>query len=207
MSEHTPENNENAGVPLFDPATLRPDDVPAPEPAPVPDHTASADEPTSLVERVKARAKREQQERDAGRSETRSKARKAPRKAVPKTRAGALVEPLTGIYTSVGLMLAMVDPVCSTAILENAEACAKSVDALAQQNDAVRRAVLALTQTSAWGGVMIAHMPILLMLTVHHGPKDVADRAAPLAMMMNPRAATDAANANPDTGEDVPRAV
>lgn len=177
---------DNAG---FDATSLTPSDVPyiGPEPddePPAPDYRASeamGDEPAPTPLRGRARrARKGDANKDAGKT----------RVEVPKVRAGGLVKPLREFYTSLGTVLVPFDPACGTALIENAENCAKSLDTLAQQNDAVRRALIAMTQTSAWGGVMIAHAPIMLMILLHHGPKDVSERVAPLAAMMSPGAFT-----------------
>lgn len=146
-----------------------------------PDHTASADLPPDTEPASGSRFRRKRGRADKVKPET------------PKVRNGALVKPLTEMYTSVGLMLAPFDPACSIVFVENAKRCAESLDALARENDAVRRALLALTQTSAWGGVMIAHLPLLLVVMSHHGPRDMAERVAPLAAMLAPNAAAAAA--------------
>jgi hypothetical protein len=106
----------------------------------------------------------------------------------PRLREGHFVKPLTQLYTTIGLTLMPFDQACATAFVANAESCAKAMDALARENDAVRKALLALTQTSAWGGVLLAHAPIILMIATHHGPEPMKDKIAPLAMMMNGKA-------------------
>lgn len=126
-----------------------------------------------------------------GEPSTNSRARSRPltAKDIPgKPREGSLVKPLTELYMGLGLMLAPIDPVCSSAFINNAENCAKSLETLARENESVRRAILALTQTSAWGGAIIAHLPILLMVMTHHGPSQMRERTAAAALLMNPAA-------------------
>jgi hypothetical protein len=60
--------------------------------------------------------------------------------------------------------------VCANAVIKSAEQCARSLDELAYTNDAVRRVLYGLIQTSAIGAVIIAHGPILLAVMVHHVP-------------------------------------
>lgn len=91
------------------------------------------------------------------------------RKAIPK-RKGQFVQPLTALYTSVGIMLMPFDAVCGKAVVTSAEDCARSLDELAYQNDAVRRVVYALVQTSTLGAVIAAHAPILMAVAIHHIP-------------------------------------
>jgi hypothetical protein len=95
--------------------------------------------------------------------------RKPPPKRIPN-RKGQFVEPLTAMYTGIGMAIFPLDPVCGTAVLKSASKCAESLDALAYKNDAVRRALFALMQTSAVGAVVFAHMPIVLAVILHHVP-------------------------------------
>lgn len=114
-------------------------------------------------------------------------AKRAPKErvVVPKARPGHFVKPLNELYTSVGMMMLPFDPMCGTAVVKNAESCAKSMDRLAQENDAVRRALNAILTTGAWGGVIAAHLPILAMVMAHHGPEKSREVVAPLASMLN----------------------
>lgn len=89
--------------------------------------------------------------------------------AIPK-RKGQFVQPLTNMYTSVGIMLMPFDSVCANAVIQSAEDCAKALDDLAYQNDAVRRVIYGLVQTSAVGVVIAAHAPILMAIMIHHVP-------------------------------------
>ena len=115
---------------------------------------------------------------------TTERQRRAPReKVIPKPRKGALVEPLSNMYGSIGLLLMPFDPNCASAVVANAQACAESLDQLAQTNPAARKVLIALTQTSSWGTVIAAHAPILLAIAMHHNSKarDMLDGlAAPL---------------------------
>lgn len=85
-------------------------------------------------------------------------------------RKGQFVQPLTEFYAGIGTAVIMFDPVCGQAILTSATKCAETIDELAYRNEAVRRAVWGLTQTSAWGAVLIAHMPIIMAVVMHHVP-------------------------------------
>jgi len=89
--------------------------------------------------------------------------------SVPR-RQGMFVKPLTNLYTSIGIGLMAVDQQCGETVIKSAEQCAKSLDDLAYQNESVRRALYALIQTSAAGAVVIAHMPILVSVMLHHMP-------------------------------------
>lgn len=149
--------------------------------------------PSSAAERVRAALRRGNgrggKRDDSQPSGPREKSAFRPAAVVPpKPREGSLVKPLTDLYTTIGLTLAPFDPVCSTAVLTNAEECARRLEALARENESVRRIILAMVQTSAWGGVIAAHLPIIAMVMTHHGPEAVRERAAGVAMITNPAA-------------------
>jgi hypothetical protein len=203
MSE-TPFDVEIPPVDFSEIPVLETDEIIVPNSAgesPLPADPESDARPESAADRVRARLSgKGRVARDAEPSGKRA-ARPA-KPSAPKPREGSLVKPLRDLYTSIGVMIAPFDPVCSVAIIENAEDCAKSLEALARENEAVRRAILALTQTSAWGGVLIAHMPLLLMVAMHHGPRSVSERVAPLAMMTNPSAMARAADPQNVTDQD-----
>lgn len=105
------------------------------------------------------------------RADTKPAKASKPKSPAPPKRKGQFVTPLTQIYMGVGLSLMPFDAVCANAVMKSAENCAKSVDELAYQNEAVRRAVYALTQTSAVGAVLVAHLPILMAVAMHHVPQ------------------------------------
>lgn len=183
--------------PPFDPSTLVTEEAPAltddvivPQPENVEE---ASDEQLSPSERLKrrmasrnsSRATTDDSSRAGTQERTRERKAKQPKVIPPKPREGALVKPLTELYVTIGITTMAFDPVCGQAIVANAEACAKSLDTLARENPAVRRAILALVQTSAWGGVVAAHLPLLLMVAMHHGPKNMQESLGPVAMMMN----------------------
>jgi hypothetical protein len=171
-------------------ATDGPDTFVKPQPD-IPEEP-TPEKPQSTAERLKARfAGRAGAGRAAGEPSTSDAAPrvlKGKKPAPPKPREGTLVKPLTDMYTSVGLMLAPFDQACSFAFIENADSCARAMEKLARENESVRRVINAMLSTSAWGGVIAAHLPILLVIMMHHGPKEMQDRIAPMALMMNPGA-------------------
>lgn len=106
---------------------------------------------------------------------------KTPPKPAPKPKAdktprvakddAALKKALMELYSSVGMLLMPFDQPCATSVVNSAEQCADALVKLAAENDAVRRTLNAITQTSAWGGVLAAHLPIIMAVTSHHfGP-------------------------------------
>jgi hypothetical protein len=153
VSEQPPESGaENA----FDYSTLPP---PVDEPPIIPNHTASREKKARWFN-----------SRPPGDQRSTPQRKTAPRKSIPRTKPGYFVEPLQQVYVGLGMMMMPIDPVCANAVITSAEQCAISLDKLAQENDAVRRALLALTKTSTLSAVFIAHMPIILAVGMHHVP-------------------------------------
>lgn len=122
---------------------------------------------------------------------------KKERKPLPPKRKGSLTKRLEEFYVSFGMMLMPFDSVCGTAVVNSAERCAEALDNLAYENDAVRRAVLAMLETNAWGQVIMAHAPILMMVMTHHVPAFRNGIAARFAGMQ--AAAEAEAHANGET--------
>lgn len=156
-------------TPPLDMSTLTAEDIPADVgPFIVPDHTAS---------REKRKGGLFGRRRPRGQTAPDQSAR-APRARAPKRkpdvprRKGMFVQPLTNLYTMAGMAFTMRgDITCGTAVIENAENCAKALDELAYNNDAVRRVLWTLVQTSQMGKVWMAHLPILFAISVHHVPR------------------------------------
>lgn len=147
----------------FDEGSEFPTPKPDPEsdPAP-PDFKASRERPSfrdAMLSGTKTKRK------PAG-----DKAYSKPKKPTPPKRKGQFVEPLTQIYVGVSMVLMPVDPICANAIAQCAEQAAIAWDELAYQNDAVRRALFALTTTSVTTKVIIANLPIITAIIMHHVP-------------------------------------
>ena len=79
-----------------------------------------------------------------------------------------LKKALVELYSSIGMVLLPFDQPCATVVVNSADQCAEAMVKLASENDSVRKALTALTQTSAWGGVIAAHLPIIMAVTAHH---------------------------------------
>lgn len=110
---------------------------------------------------------------------TRKRTASKPRTVVPPSKPGQFTEDLMAIYGAVALGISLKDPVCGMAIAQSAEKCAEAWDKMAQDNDAVRRVLFAITKTTAIGAVVAAHAPIIMAVGAHHGfgfgPRVVAD--------------------------------
>lgn len=105
----------------------------------------------------------------SGKRTPKAKAKKTPGPA-PAMPRGGLKGPLVNVYTGIGMSVMPFDPGCGRIIIENAEACATALDDLAKTNPAVRRVLLSLVTTSAWGAVIMAHAPIVMAIAMHHVP-------------------------------------
>lgn len=167
------------------------EDAPAPDaphaddtPFIEPDHTASKD--PGVIERVRLMAQGGKgSHKDAPKDAPKSRPQPRPASGRSSVTDVALRKGLVELYTSLGIMLLPMDAVCGEALVNAAPRCADSLVLLAKQNAAVRRALLALTQTSAWGGVVLAHAPLVLAVLAHHGPEDMRQRLIPLAILLN----------------------
>lgn len=104
-------------------------------------------------------------------------------KAVPASKPGEFVEPMTDMYTWLGMGMSMFDfhsghvetdsngmPVapCGVTIVKNAPKIAEAWDTLAQKNPAVRKALRGLTTTSIAGQLIMAHAPIAAAIIQGH---------------------------------------
>lgn len=136
--------------------------------APLPDHTVTEDVDDALSSRGPERTQR--LKALAGERPKREKRPPRERKPVAAAPRGGFVKPLTEMYGFIALAIMPLDPQCAMAIMEAAPKAAESLDALAKNNDAVKRVLIMLTQTSAWGAVISAHLPIIIAVSVHHVP-------------------------------------
>lgn len=145
--------------------------------APLPDHSQTPDEDAALSTRSPERTDRLKSltgglsagRRGRPRKEAAPKPAKVPKRVPPMPR-GGFTEQLEQLYVGVGMALLLKDPECGMAVIEAAPQCAKTLNALAEKNPAVRRILIALTQSSAIGAVVIAHAPILWAISKHHVP-------------------------------------
>lgn len=108
---------------------------------------------------------------------------KPKREAPPKLTPGVQKQ-LVGIYELIGASVRPFDEFAGDTIIEQAPKCAKSVYDLAQTNDNVRRLILSMTQTSAIGAVIFAHLPIVLAFMRHSKNDNVKGFAAGTMMAL-----------------------
>lgn len=181
------------------------ENIPAPPPvsagefvitdAPIPDHTATADGEDVLTSRSPNRTEALKALAAGKRGPGRPRKERAEKPAKPAAVAprGGFVGPLTEMYGFVALAIMPFDANCAMAIMQAAPEAAKSLDNLAKTNPAVKRVLIAITQTSAWGAVITAHLPIIIAITVHHVP---AVKNSNIGAMLS------AGIANPQTPEE-----
>lgn len=157
--------------------------------APMPDHTASVDGDEVLSSRSADRTetlKAVGEKRRPGRP--RKDASEKSTKPVVAMPRGGFTKDLEELYSTLGLLLLPLDAECGMAVIEAAPKCAESLNALAAKNPAVRRVLVAITQTSAWGGVIAAHAPLILAISIHHVP---AVRNSPVGQLMGKKDTTE----------------
>ena len=88
----------------------------------------------------------------------------------PQYRPGILVEPLTDLYRTMGLVIMPFNQATSTAFLQNAEPCAQAWDELARTDPKMRAFLMSLLQTGGWAKVLVAHAPIAMAAAVSMSP-------------------------------------
>lgn len=91
-----------------------------------------------------------------------AKTPKPPVKAPAMPNKGVVKDALMSLYGFAGMSLRMWSEPVSDVILTSAEDCAESLEELARTNESVRRVLLSVTKTSAWGAVIVAHVPIAM---------------------------------------------
>lgn len=152
----------------WDVSRLDVEDADLPTPPITPDHTASI--PPKRRGRVGSTLReqfRSKRRGDGATSTHRRRPSSSTRPSVPN-RKGQFVKPLTQFYTMVGIATTSRDQVCGPAIVEQAEACARSIDDLAYRDESLRRILWTLTQTGLLTKIVAAHSPILFAVGMHH---------------------------------------
>lgn len=109
--------------------------------------------------------------------------RKRPKDTPPKLAPGHR-QKIADFYRVVGAGIRPFDELLGETIVDQADACAKSVYDFAQENDAVRRAILAFTTVSAGGALLFAHLPILLVAIRHTKNEQLRTGAATTMVML-----------------------
>ena len=138
----------------------------------VPDPDAGAEKKKSMRERI-ADAKKDGRLGGPTTSASKNAPKNAPKKPAVRVAAakpGEFVDDLTALYTMLGVVVTTKDKECGPAIVQAAPSIAEEWDKLAAADPKVRKALRSLTKGSAWGGVIMAHLPILMIIGQHHAP-------------------------------------
>lgn len=134
---------------------------------PVPDHTASADggEPAAAAEdRPKKRllpGSRDTGSRDQRRINGRPQREPREKKPLPPIPRNGFVPDIERLYVAIGLGIMPFDVELASKVTEIAHPAAEAWDELARKNEVVRRALVAILETGAWGKVLAAHAPLV----------------------------------------------
>jgi hypothetical protein len=132
-----------------------------------PDSDVPSDEPTSPFENLRARKIKPRTNGRAPRSAadtfgklgTNKKTRSPVRKLTVTDR-----DKIASLYTFGAMGLMSFRPQAAQVMAESADKCADAWMELADQNDSVRRALLAIMEGGVWGKIFAAHLPILVAL-------------------------------------------
>lgn len=89
--------------------------------------------------------------------------------AVPMPRTG-IATPVAAFYRRAGTFIQPFDPECGSALIAGADGCGKAWDQVCRRNPQIRRYVLAMLATTTHLDLVVAHLPILLAVAIHHVP-------------------------------------
>jgi hypothetical protein len=140
---------------------------------PTPDHTRSVDDPTdgpASAETPLGKAKRRilpgAGSRDAGTKDARRGPGRPPReprerKPLPPIPRNGFAPDVERFYVMLGMGLMPFDVELSAKVVEIAEPAGEAWDELARKNEVVRRVLVSLLETGAWGKVFAAHAPLI----------------------------------------------
>jgi hypothetical protein len=82
---------------------------------------------------------------------------------VPPIPRGGFAPQIEKMYGTLAMAAMAIDMPLGMAILEVAPAAAQAWDELARRNITVRRVIVSMLETSAWGAVIAAHLPIFML--------------------------------------------
>lgn len=129
---------------------------------------------SSAAWRGKTRASVESERPPPTQSSDAGRATREPQSVVrddtPTYHAGMLVKPLTDLYVVIGTAVYPFNPRIGTTFVENAKACAESLDQAARVDKKLRQFLMSLVGASVWGPVIVAHAPIAMAIAVELMP-------------------------------------
>lgn len=89
----------------------------------------------------------------------------------PKHKPKQLESQLAGMYTMAGLGVFSFDQQLGAVIMSKSDECAKALSDVADKNPAVKKALNNMLATSAWGAVISAHLPIVVLAATKYVPQ------------------------------------
>lgn len=137
--------------------------IPPGDETPVPDHRASADTSSPPVTEPPKQRKRSLFGPTPPRAGTKDfKPPKDPR-PVPPIPVKGFAPAIEKMYGTMALAAMAFDVELAATIMKVAPDAAKAWDELARRNIQVRRIIVAMLETTAWGQVLAAHLPLFLL--------------------------------------------
>lgn len=107
---------------------------------------------------------------------TRRKVTKDDAAPAPQYVAGMFKVPIAMLYSQVGGVVTYVAYPVGQAIVQQAAPCAEAWDHVAKQNPRVRKWLMSMTKTGAWGELFAAHLPIFMACVFAFGSDEVRNR-------------------------------
>lgn len=95
-----------------------------------------------------------------------------PKDAVPLATKAEIEKWFAKTYLVIGIAIAMIRPMTSKAIIEQAEKCAAANAELCMEDKRIREAISKLMIVGKYGAVLTAHLPILLVAFAESRPED-----------------------------------
>jgi hypothetical protein len=139
-------------------------EVPSDDETPTPNHHASEDMPFPPPEINGKKRKRSLFGPPPGDAGTRDfRPPKAP-KPTPRIPNGGFAPGIEKMYGAIALAAMAFDAELAIKIMEVAPEAAKAWDELARRNITVRRILVSMMETTAWGAVFAAHLPLFLLM-------------------------------------------
>jgi hypothetical protein len=136
---------------------------------PIPDHMASADPdesptPMDTPPPPPPRKRRLLGTPDPGSRDSGPRSQRKIKKPLPPIPRNGFAPGIEKMYGAIALAVMPLDMEFASAIMQVAPEAAKAWDELARRNEAVRRMLTAMMETTAWGAVIAAHVPLMLLL-------------------------------------------
>lgn len=91
-------------------------------------------------------------------------------KPIPPMPKGGIAGPVAALYKRAGTFIQPFDAGCGTALIMGADDCGKAWEEVCKRNPQFRRYVLAMIATGANMELLVAHLPIIAAVAIHHVP-------------------------------------